>query len=118
MTPGTVLVVLPGGEVAPLAEVVRRLEALPLDALDPVPEDADEATYRIAVGARIRAVRIGRGLTQAQLAAPGLTKAFVSAVELGMSFPSLPTLRTLARRLNVPMGVLAGDGPEAGDGPD
>ena len=61
----------------------------------------------VALGARIRAARIARGLSQAELGRP-LTRAFVSQVESGQTLPSLPAFMHLANRLGVdPCWLLA-----------
>jgi transcriptional regulator with XRE-family HTH domain len=58
------------------------------------------------VGEQIRALRLQRGLSQAQLGAPYFTRAHVSAVELGKILPALTTLAHFARRLDVPIREL------------
>lgn len=56
------------------------------------------------VGARIRAVRVDRGLTVRGLSeSSGVSVGMVSQVERGISEPSLETLRHLARGLGVPL---------------
>jgi transcriptional regulator with XRE-family HTH domain len=55
------------------------------------------------LGARLRAVRKARGLTQEALAAPEFTKSYVSAVECGKARPSLRALELMARRLGIPL---------------
>jgi transcriptional regulator with XRE-family HTH domain len=57
------------------------------------------------LGSRIREMRIGAGLTQAELGAP-LTRSFVSAIEHGRALPSLPALLLISARLGVPVGEL------------
>jgi transcriptional regulator with XRE-family HTH domain len=52
------------------------------------------------VGQRVRAARIAKGISQAQLGAP-MTRAMVSAVELGKISPSLETLAHFAARLDL-----------------
>jgi transcriptional regulator with XRE-family HTH domain len=52
------------------------------------------------VGRRLRAARIAKGMSQAELAAP-MTRAMVSAVELGKVSPSLETLARFASRLDL-----------------
>jgi len=60
------------------------------------------------VGTRIKAARTRAGLTQAQLAQPRYTKAYVSALENGLIKPSLAALRFLAGRLGtVPEAFLS-----------
>src|SRR5438876_10843432 len=53
------------------------------------------------VGARIRSVRSGKGISQAELGAPYFTRAHVSAIELGKVLPGLATLSHFARKLGV-----------------
>lgn len=66
------------------------------------PRDARrEAGLRSEVGARIRTLREGRGMTQGELGAPDVTKAAISAIEGGKVFPSLWLVYRLAERLNV-----------------
>ncbi|MBX5464915.1 MAG: helix-turn-helix transcriptional regulator [Clostridia bacterium] len=55
------------------------------------------------LGRRLRAMRIERGLSQAQVAGT-LTRAAVSAVELGHIWPSVDTLDTMTRGLGLPDG--------------
>ena len=64
------------------------------------------------IGSRIRALRLGAGLTQLQLAQPRYTKAYVSALENGLVKPSMAALHFLAGRLGVPVTQLL-DGPDA-----
>ena len=58
-----------------------------------------EGTERI--GERLSRLRRERGLSQRQLAAPGVTAAYISRIEAGARQPSVKALRMLARRLNV-----------------
>src|SRR5919108_3970048 len=53
------------------------------------------------IGQRIRRLRLKRGLSQRQLAVPGVGYAYISRIENGDREPSLKTLRKLARRLGV-----------------
>lgn len=53
-----------------------------------------------AIGAELRRLRRRRGLTQGELGRP-FTRAFVSAVELGYTIPSVPALVTLTERLGI-----------------
>ena len=61
----------------------------------------------VAVGARIRRLRIQRGLRQSDLAFPGCTAAYVSRIEAGARIPSLQLLRELGARLGVSADFLA-----------
>ena len=57
----------------------------------------------IGLGERVKAARLWRGMTMAELAtACGLTKGFISQVESGSSNPSLNTLRKIAAALPDP----------------
>lgn len=64
-----------------------------------------------SVGQRVRRLRLARGLTQRQLAAPGVSNAYVSRIESGDRAPSLRVLRILARRLGVPLEYLETGAP-------
>jgi len=64
------------------------------------------------LGYRIRAARKALGMTQAQVAEPGYTRAYISLLEHDHIRPSLKTLQLLAHRLKRPLsyfvdGVLA-----------
>jgi transcriptional regulator with XRE-family HTH domain len=54
-----------------------------------------------SVGARVRRLRLERGLSQRQLASQGVTYAYISRIESGQRFPSVRAIRLLARRLGV-----------------
>lgn len=58
------------------------------------------------LGARIRELRLERGLTQAQLAGGELTKGFISMVETGRARLSIHSAQILADRLGIPVGDL------------
>jgi transcriptional regulator with XRE-family HTH domain len=58
------------------------------------------------LGARLRAARQQRGMSQEALAQPEFTKSYVSAVERGKARPSLKALELMARRLEIPMSEL------------
>jgi len=53
-----------------------------------------------AIGSELRRLRRRRGLTQGELGKP-FTRAFVSAVELGYTIPSVSALLTLTERLGI-----------------
>ncbi|NUS53371.1 MAG: helix-turn-helix transcriptional regulator [Streptomycetaceae bacterium] len=53
------------------------------------------------LGARIRRLRLARGLTQRELATPIFTRAFLAAVESGVRVPGDASLRKIAERLGV-----------------
>jgi transcriptional regulator with XRE-family HTH domain len=59
---------------------------------------------RRALGVELRRRRLALSLTQQELGAP-LTRAYVSAVESGRIVPSLPALRHMTDRLQVPLSA-------------
>ena len=66
-----------------------------------------------AVGERVRAARLERGLTQAELGGSRFSKEYVSQVELGKTRPSAAALAWFAERLAVDHVALEGDGGPA-----
>ena len=62
----------------------------------------DQSVLARNIGARIRRARVAAGLTQQQLAAGRYTKAYVSALENGLSKPSMAALSFFAERLGLP----------------
>src|SRR5213080_159526 len=63
------------------------------------------------VGARIRSLRTARGLTQAQLAEPQYTKAYISMLESGRTRASMKALEHIAGVLGVRPADLLGGAP-------
>src|SRR5205809_2908698 len=63
------------------------------------------------VGARIRSLRTARGLTQAQLAEPQYTKAYISMLESCRTRASVKALEHIAGRLGVQPSDLLGGSP-------
>jgi transcriptional regulator with XRE-family HTH domain len=61
----------------------------------------DDKPLALEIGARIRRERLKAGLTQQQLAGERYTKAYVSALENGLSKPSMAALTYLAARLDI-----------------
>jgi transcriptional regulator with XRE-family HTH domain len=67
----------------------------------------DAAAFLRDLGDRIRSRRVGRGLTQAQLAEQcSLHRTFIGSVERGERNVSVLNLRTIARALRVPLADL------------
>jgi tetratricopeptide (TPR) repeat protein len=58
------------------------------------------------VGARIRRLRLERGLSQRSLVGPGVSAAYLSRIEKGDRVPSVRALRVIAERLGVPAALL------------
>ncbi len=59
-----------------------------------------------ALGARLKAARVARGLTQSALAGDGISTGYVSRIESGARRPTLKVLTELARRLDKPVDQL------------
>lgn len=62
----------------------------------------DQRVLARNIGARIRKARVAAGWTQQQLATGRYTKAYVSALENGLSKPSMAALTFFAERLGLP----------------
>jgi len=78
----------------------------------------EEQEFLREVGARLRARREDRGMTQAQLARQcGLHRTFIGSVERGERNVSVLNLRLIARRLRVPLAELLSDATTADGGP-
>src|SRR4029450_2039975 len=66
------------------------------------------------VGARIRSLRTAKGLTQAQVAEPNYTKAYISMLESGRTRASMKALEHIAGALGVkPSDLLGGSSTPA-----
>ena len=59
------------------------------------------------VGSRLKEARESAGLSQRELAFPGCSPAYISRIEAGARVPSLQLLTEIARRLAVPVQLLA-----------
>jgi len=59
------------------------------------------ATGRESVGERLKRLRLARGLSQRELAAPGVSYAYISRIEAGTRQPSVKALRKLAAKLEI-----------------
>jgi len=53
------------------------------------------------IGQRLKRLRLERGLSQRELAAPGVSYAYISRIEAGTRQPSVKALRKLAAKLAV-----------------
>jgi transcriptional regulator with XRE-family HTH domain len=67
-----------------------------MDAVSLSPEGQAET-----IGQRLRRLRHERGLSQRELASPGVSYAYISRIEAGARRPSVKALRMLARKLGV-----------------
>jgi tetratricopeptide (TPR) repeat protein len=63
--------------------------------------DMSHEQERLLVGAKIRAMRLARKMTQSQLAKPDFSISYISAIERGQIQPSLRALAILASRLGL-----------------
>jgi transcriptional regulator with XRE-family HTH domain len=67
-------------------------------------EGARDSTLEVAIGREVRAFRAKLGLTVAELArAAELSSGMLSKIENGLTSPSLATLRSLSKALDVPV---------------
>jgi tetratricopeptide (TPR) repeat protein len=67
-----------------------------------------------AIGARLKRLRLERGLSQRELSGPGVSYAYISRIEAGARTPSVKALRVLARKLGVSVEYLE-TGRDIGD---
>lgn len=58
------------------------------------------------IGQRLKRLRLERGFSQRELAAPGVSYAYISRIEAGSRQPSVKALRRLAAKLSVTAGYL------------
>jgi transcriptional regulator with XRE-family HTH domain len=68
--------------------------------MQPVPDRHRDVTEE-TIGERLRRLRRERGLSQRELASPGVSYAYISRIEGGARRPSVKALRMLARKLGV-----------------
>jgi transcriptional regulator with XRE-family HTH domain len=73
----------------------------------------EDRPLALAIGARLRAERTRRKLTQAALAGDRYTKAYISALEHGLAKPSMAALNYLAAQLEIPVTKLLAEEPAA-----
>jgi len=68
-----------------------------------VPAESPEERRRraAAIGARLRALRVARGMSQADVAGDLFSKAYISALETGVAAPSMRALEFIAAQLKV-----------------
>jgi tetratricopeptide (TPR) repeat protein len=71
----------------------------------------DDSPLAKQIGERLRRFRLAAGLTQQQLAQGRYTKAYVSALENGLSRPSMAALNFFSQRLGLPASRLINDEP-------
>jgi transcriptional regulator with XRE-family HTH domain len=67
------------------------------------------------VGERLKRLRLQAGLSQRELAEPGVSYAYISRIEAGTRNPSVKALRKLAAKLDVPAEYMeTGEWPPTG----
>jgi transcriptional regulator with XRE-family HTH domain len=65
-----------------------------------------EARTTESVGARLKRLRLQRGLSQRDLSSPGVSYAYISRIEAGARTPSVKALRKLSQKLGVSVEYL------------
>src|ERR671936_1392024 len=80
-----------------------------------MPSSVSQGTTRETVGARVKRLRLQRGLSQRDLSSPGVSYAYISRIEAGARTPSVKALRMLAQKLGVSVEYLE-TGREIGEG--
>jgi transcriptional regulator with XRE-family HTH domain len=65
-----------------------------------------EGSATEGVGARLKRLRLQRGLSQRDLSSPGVSYAYISRIEAGARTPSVKALRKLAQKLEVSVEYL------------
>ena len=73
----------------------------------------DDTHLAREMGERLKKARLSAGLTQQQLAEGRYTKAYISALENGLSRPSMAALNYLSGRLGITASTLLNDQPAA-----
>lgn len=80
----------------------------------PTPTNKEGTSDGAVFGARIRAFRMQRGLTVAELAGNAqVSKSLISQIERGIAAPSIETVRRVASALEVPVFSLFLDGADS-----
>lgn len=65
-----------------------------------------QASSAETIGARLKRLRLQRGLSQRDLSSPGVSYAYISRIEAGARTPSVKALRKLAQKLQVSVEYL------------
>src|SRR5919204_99576 len=71
-----------------------------------MPSSVSEGSTTESVGARLKRLRLQRGLSQRDLSSPGVSYAYISRIEAGARTPSVKALRKLAQKLGVSVEYL------------
>ena len=65
-----------------------------------------QASSAETIGARLKRLRLHRGLSQRDLSSPGVSYAYISRIEAGARTPSVKALRKLSQKLGVSVEYL------------
>src|SRR6266704_7020102 len=71
-----------------------------------IQNSVSEATAGETIGARLKRLRLQRGLSQRDLSSPGVSYAYISRIEAGARTPSVKALRKLSQKLAVSVEYL------------
>ena len=71
-----------------------------------IPSSVSDVSSSETVGARLKRLRLQRGLSQRDLSSPGVSYAYISRIEAGARTPSVKALRKLAQKLKVSVEYL------------
>jgi len=71
-----------------------------------IPSDVSDVSSTESIGARLKRLRLQRGLSQRDLSSPGVSYAYISRIEAGARTPSVKALRKLAQKLKVSVEYL------------
>jgi transcriptional regulator with XRE-family HTH domain len=71
-----------------------------------IPSSVLQASSAETIGARLKRLRLQRGLSQRDLSSPGVSYAYISRIEAGARTPSVKALRKLAQKLKVSVEYL------------
>src|SRR6059036_4083222 len=71
-----------------------------------IPPSVAEGSTAENVGARLKRLRLERGLSQRDLSSPGVSYAYISRIEAGARTPSVKALRKLSQKLGVSVEYL------------
>src|SRR5207302_9179815 len=71
-----------------------------------IPTSVSEGSSVETIGARLKRLRLQRGLSQRDLSSPGVSYAYISRIEAGARTPSVKALRKLSQKLGVSVEYL------------
>jgi len=71
-----------------------------------IPFSVSQPNSGETIGARLKRLRLQRGLSQRDLSSPGVSYAYISRIEAGARTPSVKALRKLAQKLEVSVEYL------------